>query len=312
MGYLLDTAQGLFPLSKTDWEDWSGNGYFLTAGGTAPTLATGFRGLPKGATLFSGSNYLYIADASAANLKITGPITVSAWVYPTTIASAGNYAVARKLGTGGNSYALMVYGSSSGVGVARFFIQKADNSGYINVQSITTFPINAWTHIVGTYDGTTIKIYINGNYDNSIACPSGPYNSTANFTIGASSGGGSYFIGRIDEVGVFNSLLAATDIANLYAYHEQFLPVGSVSGILKDKTGGAINASTYNVRANAYLLGNTNTAPMQSSLITAVNGAWSMNTLPQWRKHLISFEYQGSYTPTGETNIAGAEYLVAI
>jgi hypothetical protein len=72
-------------------------------------------------------------------------------------------------------------------------------------------------HIAATYDGITLKIYINGVLDASLspAAPPAISSNTLSLGIGAQPDGTSKLMGAIDEVQVYNVALSATEIANL-------------------------------------------------------------------------------------------------
>jgi hypothetical protein len=77
--------------------------------------------------------------------------------------------------------------------------------------STTTVNTGAWFHGVATYDGSNVRIYINGNLESTNA-RTGIITSGAK-NIGSNSGGSSeYFNGTIGTVRVYNRVLSATEI----------------------------------------------------------------------------------------------------
>ncbi|MBR58259.1 MAG: hypothetical protein CMH54_09585, partial [Myxococcales bacterium] len=100
------------------------------------------------------------------------------------------------------------------------------NFGYANcgsMNSTTSLSVNTWSHVVGTWDGSAGRIYINGE-------PAGAVGGTPKncavvrswpLLIGASIDGGSdlhhYFKGSIDQLAVYDRALDATEIASNYA-----------------------------------------------------------------------------------------------
>ena len=79
---------------------------------------------------------------------------------------------------------------------------------------------NTWAHVVGTYDGTTMRLYVDGQLVNSLVHPYAPH-TTAAFELGATSYDngsfwGEHFTGSIDEVAVYDRVLTAQEISEHY------------------------------------------------------------------------------------------------
>jgi hypothetical protein len=77
--------------------------------------------------------------------------------------------------------------------------------------------VNTWYHLVCVWNGTTMRIYVNGSQDNSAGVTSG-LNSTANVAkIGNHRLDSVSLGGIIDEFRIYNRALSAAEIAQLYA-----------------------------------------------------------------------------------------------
>src|SRR5581483_11362428 len=74
--------------------------------------------------------------------------------------------------------------------------------------------VNTWTHLAGTYDGTTLRLYVNGTQVGTAAKTGGIAVSTNPLQIGGDSIYGQYFSGVIDEVRIYNRALSVTEIKN--------------------------------------------------------------------------------------------------
>ncbi len=74
---------------------------------------------------------------------------------------------------------------------------------------------SGWHHVVGVYDETYGRLYINGNLVHSQSCTATPYQSEAPLTIGYGTMH-KYFNGLIDNVMIFNRALSEKEIKSIY------------------------------------------------------------------------------------------------
>ncbi len=75
--------------------------------------------------------------------------------------------------------------------------------------------LDEWVHLVGSYDGTTMRFYVDGSMVGSAVVPYGPVpqdKSTFKIATGASS-----FIGGLDEMAVYDRALSFGEVADHYA-----------------------------------------------------------------------------------------------
>ena len=80
------------------------------------------------------------------------------------------------------------------------------------VSGPTANPVNAWTHVALTYDGATLRLFVNGTQVASRATTGTIEATDSPLWIGGNSPYGEYFTGLIDEVRVYNRALAQTEI----------------------------------------------------------------------------------------------------
>lgn len=77
--------------------------------------------------------------------------------------------------------------------------------------------INQWYHLAMTYDGSILKMYINGQLKNSLAATGVLKVNTRTLSIGSDNGAQKFFHGDIDECLFFDRALTQTEIqANFY------------------------------------------------------------------------------------------------
>jgi hypothetical protein len=189
----------------TTTADSSGLGNNATFVG-APTWVTGVHG---GALKLNGTtDYLTVPDA--ASLDATTALTISAWVRPTKVAT--QYLIKKATSNTTNGYELGL--SSSGKAFVR--LNQATKADTYRVDSLTSYPTNGtWIHLAATYDGTTIRLYVNGTLEGSIAGPASITTNTLALALGAEPGGTRPFAGTLDDIRIYTTTLTPTQITTL-------------------------------------------------------------------------------------------------
>ncbi len=183
-------------------KDSSGLNNTGTLSGATWTLAGRF-----GAALsFDGVNDLVtINDAGA--LDLTTSMTLEAWVLPTT--SSGWRTVIMKEQPSQLTYALYTATGSS----TNFPAGEIRTGAVVyDTEAPTALAVNTWSHLATTYDGATLRLYVNGVQVASRARAGAIETSAGALRIGGNSVWGEYFQGRIDEVRVYNRALTAAQI----------------------------------------------------------------------------------------------------
>jgi len=165
-------------------------------------VISGGRWIGKNTLEFNGISD-YVNCGNNRSLDITDGLTIEAWV---------------KLNGTGRNYIVDKYHEwgikiSDGGQKVIFFIADQTPSDLVTTDTI---PLNTWTHIAATYDGSARKIYFNGVEVKSDT-PSGSIGtSTGDLFIGDYGGHGYTFNGIIDEVAIYNRALSAKEISNHY------------------------------------------------------------------------------------------------
>jgi len=96
--------------------------------------------------------------------------------------------------------------------------ETASGTDYF-LQSTSTYSDNNWHYAVVTYDGSNVRLYIDGLQvaGRTFAITPPDTGGTQPLRIGANSrGNDNYFTGAIDEVRVWSSAFTATNVANQY------------------------------------------------------------------------------------------------
>ncbi|NVO21595.1 MAG: LruC domain-containing protein [Bacteroidetes bacterium] len=72
--------------------------------------------------------------------------------------------------------------------------------------------LNQWYHLVGTYDGTILKIYVDGVLKNSVAESKNIRANGRFVSIGSDAGSQKFFQGLLDEVSIWNEAMSINQI----------------------------------------------------------------------------------------------------
>ncbi len=154
-------------------------------------------------SLDGADDYVEVPDSTV--LDIAAQITLSAWINPTALGGR----IIDKLTAGvSNGYLLDTFGGK--VRLIATSTGSADGS--------TSLPLNAWTHVAGVFDGTQLRVYVNGQLDGTTDVTDTTPTNNLPLRIGADSNGDNRFSGLIDEASVYNRALSATEVLNLYNY----------------------------------------------------------------------------------------------
>jgi acyl dehydratase len=132
-------------------------------------------------------------------------MTLEAWVNASAVTNWRT--VVLKERTGSLSYAL--YGANGASRPAAYVnIGGAD----VGVNATANLALNTWTHLAVTYDGATIRVYVNGTQVATRAQTGPITTSTGVLRIGGNAVWSEFFQGLIDEVRIYSRALTAAEI----------------------------------------------------------------------------------------------------
>lgn len=166
---------------------------------TGPAWVSGITGSALG---FDGIDD-YVAFPDTQSLDISNPnITVSFFMYPDALPTASDTGLVVK---GDLNYGC-TYHPNGQSAMVWCYINGGGNQVYYTV------PINEWSHIGETYDGNTIKLYVNGILRSSRAYATSALSNGAGLKLGKWN---NYFKGKIDQIAIYNRTLSQGEIAKL-------------------------------------------------------------------------------------------------
>ncbi len=161
--------------------DQSGTGNNASIGNATWTTAGKF----GRALSFNGSNALVSAPDSLS-LDLTNGMTLEAWVNPSVVNSGWRDVIYK----GNDNYYLESTSSPGGFPAAGVTLGSGATG---NAYGTALLPLGTWTHLAETYDGATLRLYVNGVQVSSAAV-SGPLRTSTNpLEIGGDHIFGQYF-----------------------------------------------------------------------------------------------------------------------
>ena len=148
-------------------------------------------------------------------------LSISTWVkYGNNLATSNQYhPIVAKIGPSfGNSFVLqnMRSGASSNGGEVYFNVQTPNGS--FSVFSGVVPSQNIWYNIVGTYDGSNVKIYIDGVLKGTLSA-TGSINSNNELMMLGDAGYGGFsqiLNGNLDEVSIYSRGLTQSEVTSIY------------------------------------------------------------------------------------------------
>jgi hypothetical protein len=163
----------------------------------------------------------YVDLGSATTLNFTNDFTVSCWIKETGSLNRGIFNSGDRFGGQG----WLLFRASTHKVSFKCAARTAISTTLINTGD--------WFHVVGTWEknaalnphgdtgstGNRIRIYVNGTLEGTstrISTNPPTYTGTIYNDIGTPYSGSNEFLGNIDEVSAFNSLLSPTQISDIY------------------------------------------------------------------------------------------------
>ena len=136
----------------------------------------------------------YVTVPNSPGLNVTGPLTVDAWIKTTSNTPQG--IVSHHSRGGGFALQLTPRGKLE-------FLTISDNQQKAHVTGRSTVSTNEWHHVAGVFDGSELRVFLDGVLDGLNPSGAAPATTTADLKIGTSGdSGGRFFSGLIDDVRV--------------------------------------------------------------------------------------------------------------
>ncbi|RLA75594.1 MAG: hypothetical protein DRG30_04390 [Epsilonproteobacteria bacterium] len=242
--YWLGGANGV----TDDVKDSSGNGLDAQSRNKANNISSIYK-ICRGGDFIntyndqSKSDAVYYPNSTATEMDIgeDEPFSVSAWVYR----HGDSKWMAAVIKVGDDSWTdgwglEHRQNSSSNID---FFV------GHYNTYARAILSDDTWTHIVGTYDGSTIRIYKNGVLADTETQSSYSPGALA-VSIGDDISGSDIddrWQGNLDEVKIWHRALSTSEISDIYNNENSGLNYDGTTRVCKSCNGSSISANTWDL-----------------------------------------------------------------
>ena len=197
--------------------------------------ATWVGGFSGNALTFNGVDN-YIRVNNTASFDFTDAITVEARVRPNVVNNWKQSSVVTAFEESKYKWKMGL----TNTGDLRFDVYGNQTEGVSAYGGLVE--ANKWYHIVGTFDGTNLRVYLNGFEVGVKYWPYPMQNVTPATYIGYEPVNGRYFNGTIDEVRIYNRALNASEVS--YRFHEVDIRIGVVAEWKFDEGNSIIATDT--------------------------------------------------------------------
>jgi len=180
------------------------------------SLATSLSGYGRAIAL-TGANHQYV-DVPESPILDVDRYTLSAWVRYTGIQNdqtLGRWEILEKAA----AYWMNVR-TNGLVRVGGFYGGCTGSAVWKYLDSTRTIPVNRWTHVASTYDGTRLRVYINGSAAGSRLVSGRTCVSGEPLAVGAKNNPAkglleAFWDGRLDDVRIYKRALSLSEIGQL-------------------------------------------------------------------------------------------------
>jgi hypothetical protein len=181
--------------------DKSGNGNDGSWNGDATTGSGKFG---NGVSLDGTGDY--VVDSNGLG-TFSDKITIAAWIKPSALGTT------RKAFIANESIFKLDIDTDSKI---RFL--TGENWGGSLLKNNTALTTQNWYLVTAVYDGSTKKIYLNGQLDSTIGSTSGSIGTSSSFYLGDYGANLNPYAGSLDEVRIYNRALSPDEVQDLYNY----------------------------------------------------------------------------------------------
>lgn len=171
------------------------------------------------AALFTAANSEWLSRASNSSLQLGGTSwTFGCWANVVSVGGGVQQTFIAKWDGGANTREYQLTINQTTTGKVDLSV-SSDGTGGANVKTLssTTSMVSGTTaFVVGTYDGSTLSLYLDAGTPVTVAWASGVFNGSTEFDLGRLGSSAAYLNGWLDQAFVYKRCLSAGEISTLY------------------------------------------------------------------------------------------------
>lgn len=207
--YHLDAGNPLsYSGSGSTWTDLAGSGISMTLYGS-PSYSSANGGYLS----FVPSSSQY--GSTSTSLAAASTWTIEVFIYYNGTNTGGLPCIFTDTFPGSTNTIQWALGSLAGGGNTA--LQAGYYSGWNVTPAQSPLTSGNWYHIIGTYDGTNIKLYINGSINQTTASATTPTRNTAGHRIMRRWDNSDYWGGNLAVLRLYNRALSSTEVSQNYS-----------------------------------------------------------------------------------------------
>lgn len=232
---------------------------------------------------FAGGGMVSVVEHPSLKLTV---FTVAVWVKISAM-PASYVGILQKDGDRIRNYGLFVAGADNpgNEGKAFFSLTSAIPEDWKGAFSQNTIVDGRWHHLMATYDGSVMRLFVDGVVHSEVQVDVVPADTNLGVIIGYG------FPGEIDEVRIYNRVLAPPEIAELAAARVRFHFDEGNGNVVYDTSGNGLNGTQMGAAWVGGRWGNALSFNGAAGQVTIPHGEWlnlgATMTLSLWLKTAV-------------------------
>jgi hypothetical protein len=233
--YTLGGPVGHWKLADTSGTTAVDSSLFVTNGTLTGAASWSMRCGGTGVFDFNGLNQ-YFTVANASHLQPTDTLSITAWIRGDSWGSADVVdAILRKGDNNPNNYQLAIAN-----GRLAFSLQDNDPA---SIQGATLLNAGQWYHVAATWDGSTARLYLNGQLDNTPVSRSGSIPSDTRPVYIGGRPATDFFDGMMYDVRMYSRALSAVEVSRIAGFSGHWRFAEGIGTTAADSSGAATSAT---------------------------------------------------------------------